>query len=370
MDYKKINQIPMFFIVGIPRSGTTMLQQMLDANPSVITPLECRIVVHLKQRFFRIKTWTDQKVNEFIEVLFEDQMFVSGWNVDKKQLSEAYHQIPLSEVSYTLLLKMAYYSYPSIYDKNEIRILGDKNPLYTMFIDEIKEIFPDAKFIHIIRDYRANVLSNRKWFLRKKISILSHKWLVGNLFVEKQKSKNPTDFYTVRYEDLVDNPEKYAKEIAKFLNVGYTPSMISFHEKANEVYHDSNSEKATTFHKELVETLHENIIKPIHKDKVDTWKTELTPKEIALADYVAADYAAKYNYKPLYHERSFEFWKKSILGKIRIDFDMFVIREYQKFPTWLRKLFRQFSLMLFKVFGVGHIFNPELNRQKRGVSKL
>ena len=368
MDYKKIDQIPIFFIVGVPRSGTTLLQQMLDANPSVITPFESGIIVFLKQKYFKKRNWTKADVNCFIEDLYNEPKFVNGWNIDKTYLTQLYHSIPLKDVRYDLLLKLAYYSYPSIYDKSEIKLLGDKNPLYSWFVDEVKEVFPEAKFIHIVRDYRANILSNRIWFFRKNISILAQKWVITNKFIENQKTKSPENFYTVRYEDLVDNPEKYAREIALFLNIDFDQNMLEHHKKATKVYSDPNAEKVTDYHRDFLGSLHENIVKPINKDRVDVWKIELTKEEIALADYISIPYAKGYHYEAMYSEKSFDFLRKALLAKIRITIDIFIIRIYQKFPGWIRKALRYFTASLYKLFGVTHIFNPELNRAKHSKS--
>ena len=359
MDYKKINQLPIFFIVGIPRSGTTMLQQMLDANPAVITPLESRIIIVLKQKYFKKRSWTNENIDEFIEDLFAEPKFMKGWSVDRDHLTRAYRNIPLKDVKFDLLLKMVYYAYPSIYDKNEVKILGDKNPIYTIFIDEIKEIFPEAKFIHIIRDYRANIVSNRKWFPRKKIAILAQTWLIGNRVIDKQKRLSPHNFYTVRYEDLVADPEKYAREIAVFLDVDYHRTMVDFHRKTQELY-VSKDKKVTNFHRELVKTIHENIIKPIHTGKIDTWKKELTPKEIAVADYICIQYAQQYRYEAMYAESGVRLRIKSLSARMRIIYDMFIIREYQGCPSWVKKLFRYTSIVLYKCFRISHIFNAEL----------
>ena len=51
LDIDKINNIPFFFIVARGSSGTTMLQNILDANEHVILPTESRLIIHLKQKY-------------------------------------------------------------------------------------------------------------------------------------------------------------------------------------------------------------------------------------------------------------------------------------------------------------------------------
>jgi hypothetical protein len=225
------------------------------------------------------------------------------------------------------------------------------------------EMFPEAFFIHIIRDYRAKIVSNRKWFARKKVSLLAYQWVIGNKEIDIQKAKYPRKFYTIRYEDLVVDSERYAKEIAAFLNVNYFPEMLNFHEKTSQEYAKSVSENDNQFQVNLLNTLHNNLLKPINTEKVDSWKSELTEKDVRLADYIAHEYALSYKYYPLYTSSSVILWIVKKWATVKVNLERLAIKLYHLTPDWIRFTTKSISMLLYKVFGFTHIYNPEFREE-------
>ncbi len=66
---EKIKKIPVVFIVGFGRSGTTLLQELMNAHPNVIGPPEYSFIVYLYSRYGNKKHWTKADIAEFIEAL-------------------------------------------------------------------------------------------------------------------------------------------------------------------------------------------------------------------------------------------------------------------------------------------------------------
>lgn len=365
MNCKEIEKIPMFFIMGSPRSGTTMLQQILDGSPNLIVPLESQFMIVLKKKYFKEKNWTKEKVDEFVDGLTIDGGFRLAWETDNEILRKACHSIPLSEITFSILCKVVYLNFPSIYKKEEIRFIGDKNPEYAMHLKALLEIFPDAKIIHIVRDYRPNILSNRKWFYRKNIMMLAQKWLLFNQYIEKIKRKGNQLFYTIRYEDLVEYPEKYSKEICEFIGIEFLPKMLNFHEQISNTYiKDKARHEKKTIHVRLLGSSHENLVKPINKEKVDSWKQVMTKEELIMADYVDGDFAQKYGYKKETHVRNFKLFIKSKLARIRYKMDVLIIREYYNLPLWTRPVLRFIAEKLYDWFGIVHVYNSKYRKRK------
>lgn len=362
---EEIKDLPMFFIVGRPRSGTTLLQQILDANPEVIIPLEARFITLLKARYYKKTDWTDSDIIEFVDSLYKDLQFAKYWGVEKNKLLSLFQSLPKSEINYILLCKLVYLSYATIYEKANIRIIGDKKPLNSIFVPEIMELFPEAKFIHIVRDYRANILSIKQWFALQSVFELAKAWELKNKFIDKFKNLNSSKFYTIRYEDLVDDSEKYAREISVFLGITYLPQMLEFHKKINEEFDKSKESAKEEDRMELLNSLHNNLLKPINKEKVDSWRTALTQKEIHIADYVAGEYASKYGYSKIYKDGSFYLWLNSIWAGFKVRMGDLIIKVYHKTPNWIRKITRSVSWLLYKLFGFTHVFNPDFREEMR-----
>ena len=65
--------LPIVFILGKGRSGTTLLQTMLDAHPNTIAPIESRFVVHFKNRYGQVTKWTSDRKSAFIQDVLEEQ---------------------------------------------------------------------------------------------------------------------------------------------------------------------------------------------------------------------------------------------------------------------------------------------------------
>lgn len=228
MNISEIEKIPFVFIVGRGRSGTTLLQNILDANKHVLMPIESRLIIYLKQKYFTKTKWNTNDVLGFIDDIYLDKKFRKYWNIKKELLQGKFLAIPLQKINFNLLCKIIYLSYESPYQKNKIQLLGDKNPTYSIFVKELMEIFPEAKFIHIIRDYRDNVLSNIKVIKTESLPIASHGWVCYNQEIEKIKKNNPTIFLTLKYEDLVASPEENTKRICSFLALEFNQEMLGF----------------------------------------------------------------------------------------------------------------------------------------------
>ncbi|HXU28099.1 MAG TPA: sulfotransferase, partial [Bacteroidia bacterium] len=198
----EIDSLPFLFIVGRSRSGTTLLQTMLDANPHVILPLESKLIIFLKKKYFHVEIWTTKLIDEFIADLYTEKDFSRSWFVDKEKLRDTILSFPLNKLSFKKLCKIIYLSYNSPFKKKTILLIGDKKPLHSLFIKDLVQVFPEAKFIHIIRDYRDNIVSNRKSFMHKNVAHLAHSWKSFNIAIDKEKQKNESNFYTIKYEDL------------------------------------------------------------------------------------------------------------------------------------------------------------------------
>jgi hypothetical protein len=351
LNHKEINEIPMFFIVGRGRSGTTLLQTILDANPNVAVPLESKLIIHLKKKYVGITNWTEGIIDEFINDLYKEKEFASRWNVDKKLLRQKINAIPLQEINFRILCKLTYLSYVSIFEKQNIDLIGDKKPMYSIFLKDIIKIFPDAKFIHIIRDYRDNIVSNRTSFLHKNIARLAFAWKVFNKIIDKEKQKIPHQFYTIRYEDLASFPEKYTLEICDFLSIKFHPKMLDFHIKINQIN--------DLVKPEAIERLHSNMLNPINTNKINKWEKELTKSEIELADFITGSYAKKYGYQSPPTVRKIGYYVKAFFGICGYTYDHLVFKIYYNMPFFIRNTSGYISNKLYIWFKYTHYYNSE-----------
>ncbi len=176
----------MFFIIGRPRSGTTLLRVLFEAHPHVLIPPESPFIISLYKKYGKVTSWDEPIIHEFCEDLFRQRYF-DKWLIDKdvlvKNLLEA-----KGENTFQDMVRKVCLSYISVFDKEDIRLIGDKNPAYSLFIDRIHKLFPEAKIIHITRDYRDNYLSLTKVnFEVPIVPLVVYRWKFAYRRVQKLK---------------------------------------------------------------------------------------------------------------------------------------------------------------------------------------
>ncbi|MCW3072328.1 MAG: sulfotransferase [Bacteroidetes bacterium] len=349
MSVEEIKQLSFVFIVAKGRSGTTLMQTILDANENVILPLESRLIVHLKQKYFSITEWTPALLDAFTEDLYKDKKFSRYWSVDAVKLRKSIDALPIKELTFPVLCKLIYLNYPSPFPKGRITLLGDKNPIYSVFIKELSEVFPDAKFIHLVRDYRDNIVSNKKVFQRQSVAQLAQGWKVYNIFIEQAKKGNEKNFYTLKYEDLASDPSRVVPEICDFLQIRFNPAMFDFHTKMQQVTGEKYVEE--------IKNVHPNLVKPINTKQINKWKETLSESDIELADFIAGDYAKQYGYVPETHRSALSFRIRALLALARIYLDFFIIRSYYKMPFGIRDAVGRFNKKLYEKFKISNYYN-------------
>ena len=288
---KNIESLPLFFIIGRPRSGTTLLKTLFDAHPNVNIPIECPVFMALHNRYGETKYWSKNTLSLFYNDLLKLKRF-DFWRIDLEKLKSDILACE-GENSYETICKVVHYNNNSIFDKQEIKIIGDKNPKYSSYTKNLIAVFPNAKFIHIIRDYRAHFLSMRNaGFPKAIVSLSSYLWKDSAKNMDRLKNKYPNKIYSLRYEDLVNEPEFYIKQMAAFLEIEHVPEVIEYYKKRDEF------EKIFT--KEYLKKYFESLLSPINTSRIDIWRDKLTEREIRIADAMVGSVAEKQGYNRVY----------------------------------------------------------------------
>ncbi|HVA98088.1 MAG TPA: sulfotransferase [Bacteroidia bacterium] len=328
MHNLEVHKIPVFFILGKSRSGTTLLQTMLDAHPNAIVPVESIFLLYLKKKYFNIKIWDDKRINQFINDLYKERKFCYFWNVNREKLSTELKSLPKKNISYSEICKHIYLNYSSVFTKEEIVIIGDKNPVYPFFIADILAVFPDAKFIHLIRDYKDVIVSSREVLANRSVARFAYEWKYVNEEIEKAKNNNPTSFYTLKYENLVYDSEFYLKEICNFLSLPYSAKMLDFYERPASAYYNLS---------------HKNTLYPINDKNINKWKKKLSEKEILTADLIAGKLGKKYDYKKNKIKINVFLSIRFLGAIISQKAEIFIFKWYQKMPIGFKNFKANFA---------------------------
>jgi hypothetical protein len=341
-DIDRINATPLNFIIGKERSGTTLLQVMLNAHPNIIAPPESRFIIIRYLRYGKKKKWSDKDVRSFCNELFEEKFILDYWNLDKEKLIASLSAVK-DKLTYQLVAKLVFMQFDL--NKTNVSVFIDKNPLYCGFVPDLVKIFPDAKFIHIVRDYRANVASHKKisWALNFDTADMAYRWMRINQFIEEAKAKAPQKWFSLKYESLVTDTEAVMKNVCGFLNVPFDKEMIEAHDK-----------KIFPKYKEFTDDVgfmrfHETLFKSIDKTMIDKWKKELTAEDVKICDGIAGAYARKmYGYEPISEVKGFSISPFKML-KIKWTYG-FVIEYFRMFRhRWFMLTHQNTLIPLLKV---------------------
>ncbi len=332
----------MTFIVGMGRSGTTMLTNMLNLNPEVIACPENEFVMYAFSDF-KNKNFSDEKViSEFVNLFeFKFSKIISFWKpgIELKQLI-----MFLKDKSYANVCKQVYLSYPFIKnDINSVSCIIDKNPIYSLYLDNLNAIFPNSKFIVLTRDYRDNVLSRKKYSDRHtSIYILGASWNYFYKRIFKSIKKNNLNHYILRYEDLVENPSASLQQVCTFLEIEFSDKMLHFQDLAKDIkqYIKENLNE-NDFNK--LNTMHSNLEQTISNKRVAAYKNEFTENEIQILDTICDNFGKKFNYLSNSKSiKSLEFTLKLIASTCKIRVYYFLHALLLKMPIKYRLIFSKY----------------------------
>jgi len=302
--------VPIFFIMGRPRSGTTLLSTLFDAHPNVKIPPEFPIMLPLYQEFRKVKDWNEKAILSFVAFIFQHNVFIhrtlENLKIDRNEFTADLMTLEHTGTIQDFLKKLNEQGF-SLFPKQEILRIGDKNPVYSIYTKRFLKIFPEARFICIIRDYRDNFISMRKLSdLKLEAPILTlqvYRWrYVAKLFLKCAK-RFPDRFRIIRYEDLVTNKSEVLEELCQFIGIPFEPAVFDFYKKKEETF--------KTYNNPLVERFHGSLMNPVNTGRMELYKKEMTLPEIQMADFVAGKYADIFNYSREAKSGNLVFWLKS-----------------------------------------------------------
>lgn len=297
--------IPFFFILGRPRTGTTLIRSLFDAHPNVQIPWECQFILNLYPKYGKLKHWDTETLEHFYAELLKQWQF-SAWNIDKDKLLSDLLACE-GEVSYARICQVVYLNNISLYPKGNIQLLGDKNPGYSIYIQRLKEIYPDAKFIYISRDYRDNYHSIIDVdFELHIVSLVVYKWKYFYRKALEASKTYPDSIYFIRYEDLVSEPELHMKQVCSFLNLPYDPGVFDFYK-----FKDKAREKYPV---KVIDHHHKSLFNPVNTSRIGLWEKSLSKVQIRVADLVAGKYAEKAGYVRKYPGFNLGIWLLALPG--------------------------------------------------------
>lgn len=227
---------PSVFIIGCIRSGTTLLQRLVNAHPALAIVHE----THWIPRLYKNRTGLTPEglvTSEFIDYLCAHDRF-SHLGMERTEIERLL--TPGEAISYAAFVSRIFDLYASAHGK---RLAGDKTPAYVKNVAFLHTLWPKTKFVHLIRDGRDVALSIMNWnkacnnagrhvtWSEDPVSTTALYWRRKvQLGREGGSSLDPELYYEIRYEAMVTDPQGECTKLCAFLNLPYDETMLHFHE--------------------------------------------------------------------------------------------------------------------------------------------
>lgn len=252
---------------------------MLDRHPQLAVAPEGFFIMNLRRRFAR-GPWSHRRVEAFCrDLLLENRM--RTWQLDIQDVrARLLARLNSSQgLDFRSACEAVYTSYAECTAGcSDVVCVGDKNPHYGLFADRLVRLFPGARFIHIVRDARDNVLSYKQVpFDLDDTAALAYRWARYNHELMEVAARHPASFLRIHYERLIADPEPTLSEVCAFLGVDFEPSMLSFFERAPQGFYGEGS------------AWFDKLGKPLDASQARKWASDMLPSEVRLVEAVAGE---------------------------------------------------------------------------------
>ena len=266
-----------FFIVGNPRSGTTLLRTLLCGHSQIFIPDETGFLAHLGKYHGRDLTKVEIK-----QLVLEIGEMNHEWFQLVDDFDSFYEQLPEPRLDHVL---------DSLYrakiKSEHAKHWGDKGPSYVRVIPEIEKIFPNAVFIHLIRDGRDCVVSAlKKWGDRY--------WYYDSFYLLKTWQRNvrlgqsagaqlgPDRYLEIRYEQLVGQTELTVQRACEFIDEPFESNMLDHLETGKQI---------------SAPTGHDEVSRPVNENSIANWKSKMSEFDRKLANYLVGNELRQLGYE-------------------------------------------------------------------------
>lgn len=312
------------FIGGCSRSGTTLLGAMIGAHSTCICSPESHFKIDVMRALAR--KMTEPKPTALVSLIQRHWRF-KIWELELEPLSA----LSNNNASFDQILHWIVAQYAQQQGKPNAQIWVDHTPENISYTQSLLDIFPQARFIHLVRDGRAvaasilpldwgpnSIIKASRWWMRMTSFGLAAEKTLGSEFVLR-----------VKYEDLVLKPETTMQTVSQFMGIDYEPAML----------------QATGFNPPSYTTRQHKLVggKP-DASVVNRWEQKLTARQIEIFEHQTRDFLTYLGYPLRYGlkakapsfaevqmEKARELYRGEILNKFK-----WLKRSY---PLWLSRDF-------------------------------
>jgi hypothetical protein len=281
---------PAPFVVGVARSGTTLLRMMLDSHPSLAIPGETHFAGRVISAFGPGGAGLEGAVKAILE-----SPFWPGFGIPSAELEQAMKRLP--EPGPAAVLR-TFYELSAAREGKER--WGDKTPPYLERMGALQELLPEARFIHVVRDGRDVALSVIPlWFGPDDVEEAALHWS-KRIADARRQAQDLSGYLEVRYEDLVRDTAGTLRSILEFIELPWDPSVLEYHRRAEGTLEreldDLTWRDGRTISASAQVAIHALTADPPRLDRVERWRREMSPEDRRAFQRIARSVLADLDY--------------------------------------------------------------------------
>lgn len=278
---QKTGKEKIHFILGSGRSGTTLLLHILNNHKNCVSSPECKHLLLFYDKY--------HAMTEITPALLKDAWDYFHLKIDAESIKDhGEYSTALSglkagdKMNYFELCKQLYLVAANYKHDKELKIIVDKNPTYTLQVDKLHALLPDAKFLCLVRDYRGFCLSNMQGpeNYAKNLPVQYHAlvWRFYNklvLDIKRNLGDKAAVFY---YEKLVSNKEQTFREVCGFFEVEYDAGAFEYQQKVNLKKEEDLKDRRMAYKRD-------SLSKPVNTSRLEAWKTYFSKFQLKSIDF-------------------------------------------------------------------------------------
>jgi hypothetical protein len=296
------------YLVSIPRSGATLLAAMLNAHPDIAMFNEPWV-------FLMARKYGTLRRRYNIQLLVDDMCASAskfGYKVEshfkEKVIADLFDR--RERLTYLEAIGIVLSNFANSIGK---RRWGVKQPLGIYYMPELIEYLPETRIVHIVRDPRSTVAyrmgkTNTSSGDHALALRFAKSWSDCISFSKRLFSLGNMNYFELKYEDLVIDPETWLRRICEFLGIEFAKEMLTYY-RAPILYGPKDDEGNPL-------ESHRDVALPVHTFGLTAWHSLLSPKELEIIQMICSKEMEWYNYKPTdvnCHMKKTQLWQVYVI---------------------------------------------------------
>jgi hypothetical protein len=284
-------RVPAPFVVGVNRSGTTLLRMMLDAHPELTIPPETHFVPELIEA-----AEGPSPTPESLLATITRQREWGDFGLSEEELLDRFRAIePLNAGD---ALREFYSAYAERVGKPR---WGEKTPIYVKSMRRIERALPEARFVHVIRDGRDVALSIRDRAVKEHpIDRIAERW-VRRITRAREQAKRLEHYEEIRYEALILDTRATLERVCEVFELPWDDVLLDYHERSADRLEEMKRElpesgKRTTLSVERRMATHARTTEKPDPRRVSRWRESMDRGDREQFESIAGPLLAELGY--------------------------------------------------------------------------